>query len=59
MADTLRRHQPALVVLGHRNTGAMPDELVSTAELNTLRTTPQLMLVVPSRAPATVPQRVL
>ncbi|MEJ7665607.1 MAG: hypothetical protein WKG07_41845 [Hymenobacter sp.] len=27
VADALRRHQPALVVLGHRNTAAMPDEL--------------------------------
>jgi len=59
VADILRRHQPALVVLGHRNTDAMPDELVSTAALDILRTAPQPMLVVPGRAAATVPQRVL
>lgn len=59
VADVLRRHQPALVVLGHRNTDELPDELVSTAALDILRTAPQPMLVVPVRARAGVPHRVL
>ncbi|TDN38790.1 universal stress protein [Hymenobacter sp. UV11] len=60
VANALRRYQPALVVLGHRNTEAIPDELVSTAALDILRTAPQPMLVVPIRAPASrVPRRIL
>ncbi|MFD1470218.1 universal stress protein [Hymenobacter caeli] len=59
VADALRRHQPALVVLGHRNTDAMPDELVSTAALDILRAAPQPMLVVPARARLSAPHRLL
>ncbi len=59
VAEALRRHQPALLVLGHRNTAAMPDELVSTAALDILRTAPQPMLVVPMQASSVVPHRVL
>jgi nucleotide-binding universal stress UspA family protein len=57
---SLSRHQPALAVLGHRNTDAMPDELVATVPLDILRTAPQPMLIVPVGTPAaTVPRRVL
>ncbi|MDJ0367681.1 universal stress protein [Hymenobacter sp. H14-R3] len=59
VAAALRRHQPALVVLGHRNTNSMADELVSTAALDILRTAPQPMLVVPTHASPTVPRRLL
>lgn len=60
VAETLGRHQPALVVLGHRHTDNMADELVSTAALDILRAAPQPMLVVPQHAgAATVPRRVL
>lgn len=60
VAAALDRHPPALVVLGHRNTDAMPDELVSTAALDILRTAPQPMLVVPARAAvAPAPRRLL
>ena len=59
VADVLRRHQPALVVLGHRDTAAMPDELVSTAALDILRTAPQPMLVVPAHAGFLLPRRLL
>ncbi len=47
VVEALARHQPALAVLGHRNTDAMADELVSTVPLDLLRTAPQPMLVVP------------
>lgn len=47
-------------MLGHRNTDAMPDELVSTVPLDILRTNPQPMLVVPVRTTAAVvPRRLL
>ncbi len=59
VAATLGRYQPALVVLGHRNTDALPDELVSTAALDILRAAPQPLLVVPARTTSTVPRRVL
>jgi nucleotide-binding universal stress UspA family protein len=59
VADVLSRYQPALVVLGHRNTDAIPDELVSTAALDMLRTTPQPMLVVPVHASPIIPHRML
>ncbi|TPG57997.1 universal stress protein [Hymenobacter nivis] len=59
VAEALGRHQPALVVLGHRNTDGMPDELVSTAALDMLRTVPQPMLVVPMGARFAHPQRLL
>ena len=56
----LGRHQPALAVLGHRNTDAMPDELVSTVPLDILRTNPQPMLIVPvGTTAAAVPRRLL
>lgn len=56
----LGRHQPALAVLGHRNTTALPDELVATVPLDLLRIAPQPMLVVPvGAATAVVPRRVL
>ena len=59
VAAALARHQPALVVLGHRNTDGLADELVATAALDILRAAPQPMLVVPVRAPPTVPRRLL
>jgi nucleotide-binding universal stress UspA family protein len=60
VAEALGRHQPALAVLGHRNTDALPDELVATVPLDLLRTASQPMLVVPvGTAPAVVPRRVL
>jgi nucleotide-binding universal stress UspA family protein len=59
VAAALGRHQPALVVLGHRNTDSMADELVSTAALDILRTAPQPMLVVPVGARPVVPRRLL
>lgn len=60
VVEALGRHQPALAVLGHRNTEALPDELVATVPLDLLRTAPQPMLVVPVRTTAaTVPRRVL
>ncbi|QKG55242.1 universal stress protein [Hymenobacter sp. BRD128] len=59
VAAASSHHQPALVVLGHRNTDSMPDELVSTAALDILRTAPQPMLVVPEAAALTVPRRLL
>lgn len=56
----LGRHQPALAVLGHRNTTALPDELVATVPLDLLRIAPQPMLVVPAgAATAVAPRRVL
>jgi nucleotide-binding universal stress UspA family protein len=60
VVEALGRHQPALAVLGHRNTDDMADELVSTVPLDILRTTPQPMLVVPVRTTAAVvPRRLL
>jgi nucleotide-binding universal stress UspA family protein len=60
VVEALGRHQPALAVLGHRNTDALPDELVSTVPLDILRTNPQPMLVVPVRTTAAVvPRRLL
>ncbi|AMR25548.1 hypothetical protein A0257_22945 (plasmid) [Hymenobacter psoromatis] len=59
VADALRRHQPALVVLGHRNTDATPDALVSSAALDILRNAPQPMLVVPAPTRPIIPHRVL
>jgi nucleotide-binding universal stress UspA family protein len=59
VAATLARHQPALVVLGHRNTDSMADELVTTAALDILRAAPQPMLVVPVGARSVVPRRLL
>jgi nucleotide-binding universal stress UspA family protein len=60
VVEALGRHQPALTVLGHRNTDAMPDELVSTVPLDILRTSPQPMLVVPvGTAAAVAPRRLL
>jgi nucleotide-binding universal stress UspA family protein len=59
VAAALARHQPALVILGHRNTDSMADELVSTAALDILRTAPQPMLVVPVGARPAVPRRLL
>ena len=59
VAAALARHQPALVVLGHRDTSSMADELVSTAALDILRTAPQPMLVVPVGTRPAVPRRLL
>ncbi|GAB3639332.1 hypothetical protein GCM10027422_49230 [Hymenobacter arcticus] len=59
VAEALRRYQPALIVLGHRNTDSMADELVSTAALDILRIAPQPMLVVPVHAKPIIPQRLL
>jgi nucleotide-binding universal stress UspA family protein len=59
VAAALARHQPALVVLGHRNTDDIADELVSTAALAILRAAPQPMLVVPAAAKPAVPRRLL
>jgi nucleotide-binding universal stress UspA family protein len=56
----LSQHQPALAVLGHRNTTALPDEMVSTVPLALLRTASQPLLVVPAGTSAAVaPRRVL
>ncbi|MCB2408093.1 universal stress protein [Hymenobacter lucidus] len=57
VADAIRRHQPALVVLGRSNTEDTPDELVSTTALDLLRTAPQPMLVVPYTVQAARPPR--
>jgi nucleotide-binding universal stress UspA family protein len=60
VVEALGRHQPALAVLGHRDTAALPDEVISTVPLDLLRTAPQPMLVVPVGTPAAVvPRRVL
>lgn len=60
VAAAVQRHHPALVVLGLPDTGATPDELVSTTALDLLRATPHPMLVIPHDAPApVVPRRVL
>lgn len=59
VAASLGHHQPALVVAGHRNTDRLPDELVATAALDILRTSPQPILVVPVTAVPTVPRRLL
>ncbi len=60
VADAVGRHQPALVVLGRRDTESIPDELVSTAAMELLRAAPQPMLVVPhSVAAGALPRRVL
>ncbi|AMR29440.1 hypothetical protein A0257_21645 [Hymenobacter psoromatis] len=59
VADALRRHQPALVVLGHRDTDATPDALVSSGALAILRTAPQPLLLVPAHASPIIPHRVL
>jgi len=59
VSDALPRHAPALVVLGHRNTADMADELVATAALDILRTAPQPMLVVPVGTRPAVPRRLL
>lgn len=59
VVEALSRHQPALAVLGHRDTTALPDEVVSTVPLDLLRTAPQPMLVVPVGITAAVPRRVL
>ena len=57
VADAVRRHHPALVVLGRPDTDATPDELVSTTALDLLRTAPYPMLVVPHHVQATQPPR--
>lgn len=60
VVEALSRHEPALVVLGLRDTGSTPDELVSTTALDLLRTAPHPMLIVPHDAPLVVtPRRVL
>jgi nucleotide-binding universal stress UspA family protein len=59
VVEALGRHQPALAVLGHRDTAALPDEVVATVPLDLLRTAPQPMLVVPVGTAAAVPRRVL
>jgi len=59
VVEALARHQPALAVLGHRDTEALPDEVVATVPLDILRTAPQPLLVVPVGAPVIVPRRLL
>jgi nucleotide-binding universal stress UspA family protein len=60
VANAVRRHQPALVILGRPDTEDTPDELVSTTALDLLRSVPQPMLVVPHTLPARhAPRRVL
>ncbi len=59
VVEALARHQPALAVLGHRDTEALPDEIVATVPLDILRTDPRPMLVVPAGASAAVPRRLL
>jgi nucleotide-binding universal stress UspA family protein len=57
VAEAVRRHQPALVVLGRPDTEYTPDELVSTTALDLLRAAPAPMLVVPNTIAATHPPR--
>lgn len=57
VAEAVRRHQPALVVLGRPDTEDTPDELVSTTALDLLRAAPAPMLVVPNAVAATHPPR--
>ena len=60
VADALRRHPDALLVLGLPDTGATPDELVSTTALDILRASPVPMLVVPHDANVSaIPRRLL
>ncbi|UYZ64769.1 universal stress protein [Hymenobacter weizhouensis] len=56
--DAVRRHAPALVVLGKPDTESTPDELVSSTTLKLLRATRTPLLVVPAGSTAaSVPPR--
>ncbi|GAB2778694.1 nucleotide-binding universal stress UspA family protein [Hymenobacter luteus] len=55
VTDAVRRHAPALVVLGKPNTDTTPDELVSTTSLKLLRATRTPLLVIPIGSEAAVP----
>ena len=57
VADAVRHHHPALVVLGRSDTDATPDELVRTTALDLLRTAPCPLLVVPHNVQTTHPPR--
>ena len=60
VVEMLRRYPSAVVVLGRPDEEAIPEELVSTAALELLRTVAQPMLVVPqSESVFTLPRRVL
>lgn len=60
VAAAVRRHQPALLVLGRPSTDDLPDELVMTTALDILRAAPCPMLVVPpTLRNAHIPRRVL
>ncbi|UOQ76486.1 universal stress protein [Hymenobacter sp. 5516J-16] len=55
VADAVRRHAPALVILGKPDTETTPDELVSSTSLKLLRATRTPLLVVPVASQAPVP----
>ena len=57
VADAVRRHHPALVVLGRSAPDNTPDELVSATALDILRTAPYPMLVVPHEVQLSQPPR--
>ncbi|GAA4385880.1 universal stress protein [Hymenobacter koreensis] len=56
VADALRRHHPALVVLGRSDAA---EASVADTALALLRESPYPLLMVPGNAPATPPQRIL
>jgi len=57
VAEAVRRHHPALLVLGRPDYSDLPDELVHTTSLDILRTTPCPLLVVPHQLTSTAPPR--
>ncbi|GAB3226557.1 hypothetical protein GCM10027346_08940 [Hymenobacter seoulensis] len=57
VADAVRRHSPALVVLGKPNTETVPDELVTSTSLKVLRATRTPLLVIPLGTTAPVPPK--
>jgi nucleotide-binding universal stress UspA family protein len=57
VADAVRRHHPALVVLGRPDYSGTPDELVHTTSLDILRAALCPMLVVPHTVHSTAPPR--
>ncbi len=60
VAAAVRRHHPALLVLGRPTTGDLPDELMTTTALELLRAAPCPLLVVPPTLRNTqAPKRVL
>lgn len=60
VAAAVRRHHPALLVLGRPDREDLPDELVATTSLDILRSVPCPILVVPPTVrSAPAPRRVL